>query len=252
MRKLFLTLPLLIFCTAIGTIAQTSTDSEKASAKKVIRWGSPSLPAGCCNNFFDNNRLKTTYQDENVIFEIGLDTTVEKKFFAVLISIGNKTDQPLTILPDTFTMRLMAPKNKTLSPVPVDEVAQKIENRGRWRLLAAGMLAGMATQQSRATITDNRGNRADITVTERDRAAQRNASEAAGQQRSENEERASVIKAVALPKHTLFKDDVKGGVVFFKKEDLTDGVIISFTLGDTTYEIPYGTERVPAKSGAAK
>jgi len=29
--------------------------------------------------------------------------------------------------------------------------------------------------------------------------------------------------------------------------DLMPGMIISVTLGDTTYEIPYGTERVPTK-----
>lgn len=228
---------LFIFALSISTFAQTE--------KKTIRWGSANAPKDCCADFFKDNRLLTSYKDENIMFSIGVDVTTEKKFLAVIVTFGNPTDKSFTIDPENFQMRQTAPKNKTYSPVSSEEVAQKIENRGRWRLFAAALLAGMATKQSSATATDNYGNRADVTVTERDEEARDRVNDARRTQSNENSERAEIVKAIALPKHTLFKDDVKGGVVFFKKKDLAPGMIISFTIGDTTYEVPYGTERNP-------
>lgn len=230
---------LLVFLLSSAAFAQ--------SEKKAIRWGSPDAPKDCCADYVRDNRLHTTYKDDNILFSIGLDVETEKKFVAVLISIGNPNEKSFTIHPENFQMRLTAAKNKVYNALAVEDVAEKIQNRGKWRLLAASFLAGMATRQSTAVVTDNRGNRADVTITEQDREAQNRVNNARREQNAVNQDRADILRTISLPTHTLFKDEVKGGVVFFKKEDLTPGIIISFTVGNTTYEIPFGTDRTANK-----
>ncbi|MCA1590623.1 MAG: hypothetical protein LC734_09620 [Acidobacteria bacterium] len=112
-------------------------------------------------------------------------------------------------------------------------------------VLAAG-LAGMATRQSTAVATDQYGNRADVTVTENDPNVQRNARQAAAQQAGRNATRSEILEEHAWRKHTLFKDEMRYGLVFFKKDGLTDGLVLSFEIDNVVYEIPYGSKREKA------
>lgn len=212
--------------------------------KKVVRWGSSDLPENCCTNYMDKNRLMTFYGDDKIGFLLTVDSTTEKKYIVLYAAFLNKTDTPFTVYPDKFQMRLTEPRNVTYNPIPAEDVAKKMENRGRWRMALAAGLAGMSTTQSTATVTDNRGNRADVTVTEPNRQAQSNVQNAGRRQSADNQAKADTVRELSLPIHTLFKDKIVDGFVFFKKEKLTDGMIISFEVDGVVYEIPYGAERI--------
>ena len=70
---------------------------------------------------------------------------------------------------------MTTPINKTYPALDAEDVAKKMEKRGRWKSLLGGALAGLATRQSTAVVTDNSGNRADVTFTEREDKAIDNA-----------------------------------------------------------------------------
>ncbi|HEX8396395.1 MAG TPA: hypothetical protein VF644_03045 [Pyrinomonadaceae bacterium] len=244
MRKILLITILL--CAAGSIFAQDSTPQTAAQAtKKVIRWGSPDSPKNCCRNYMRDGRLVTVYDDEKVNFLLVLDAVVEKKYVVVEIYFLNKTEQPFTVYPDKFSLRFPAPENKVYPAIPAEDVAKKMEKRGLFRFALAGALAGMATKQSTATVRDNNGNRAEVVVTEPDRAAQQNVQRNAHDQRASNEVMANAVRSLSLTANTLFKDQIASGLLFFKKEKLPSGLIVSFELDGVTYEIPYGTERVP-------
>lgn len=222
-----------IFLSALPAPAQfaPTQTSVAPSLKKVIRWGSNELPEKCCFDFMDKNQLKTIYRDEKISFLLTVDITSEKKYIVIYAGFYNNSAVPFTIEPDKFQMRMNEPRNITYNAISAADVAKNMENRGRWRMALAAGLADMATTQSTATVTDNRGNRADVTVTEPNRQAQRDVQNASREQTATNRTKADAVRDFALPIHTLFKDQMMGGFVFFKKEKLADGMIISFEIG---------------------
>lgn len=243
MKKIYLVVTLLFFVLA-AQAQNTLPPTVAQSQKKIIRWGSSELPQDCCTNYIDKNELKTFYEDDKIAFLLTVNTTFEKKYVILQAIFLNKNNKSFTVYPDKFQMQLTEPRNITYSAIPAEDVAHKMENRGRWRMALAAGLAGMATTQSTATVTDNRGNRAEVTVTEPNRQAQRDVHNASRERAAANRSKADAVREFALPMHTLFKDQTIGGFVFFKKEKLTDGMIISFEIDGVIYETPYGTERM--------
>jgi len=242
MKKLTIIMTLLL--AAFTAQAQEASMPPSAQAqKKVIRWMSKELPKTCCRDYLANNELVTVYDDDNINFILRLYVSLDKKYVILHTVFLNKSFIPFTIYPDKFTMRLTEPQNKTYNSVSAEEVAKVMENRGRWRRILAAGLAGAATTETTGIVSDNQGNTATVTITEPDKQAVRNAQNSAQKQIANNQNRASVIREFQLPAHTLFKDKIIEGLVFFKKEKLTDGMIISFEIDGITYEIPYGEER---------
>lgn len=188
--------------------------------------------------------MKTIYENDKIAFLLTVDVTSEKDYLVLYVGILNKSNKPFTIEPDKFQMRKTEPVNITYNAIPAKDIAKKMEKSGRWRMAIAAGLAGMATKQSTATVTDNRGNKADVTVTEPDRQAQRDVENASRRRSTENLSKADAVREFALPTHTLFKDKMIKGYVFFKKGKPANGMIISFEINGIIYEIPYGTERV--------
>jgi hypothetical protein len=95
-----------------------------------------------------------------------------------------------------------------------------MEKSGQWQGFFSAMAAGMATKQTTGTVSDNRGNTADVVVTERDESAVRNARNARQNRQASNAVKASRVRDLSLPLHTLFKDKTVEGLVFFKKRRL--------------------------------
>lgn len=242
MKKLLIITTMFLFAFAVqAQVAPTQTSAP--SPKKVIRWGSNDLPENCCRNYMDKNHLVTIYEDDKIGFLVTIDLKTEKKYVILYAAFLNKSNTPFTIESDKFWMRMTEPRNKTYNAISADEVAKKMENRGRWRMALAAGLTGMATTQSTATVTDNRGNRADVTVAEPDRQAQRDVQNASREQKVANRTKADAVRENSLPNHTLFNDKIIDGYIFFKQEKLADGMIISFEIDDILYEIPFGAER---------
>jgi len=190
-----------------------------------------------------NNYLVTTYTDDSLEYILELDTDTEKKYIIVYIMFLNKSNAPITIMPNTFTIKMSAPVNKTYPSIPIGEVAEKMENQGKWKMFAGRLFSGQ-TKQSTATITDSSsrvvGN---VIITERDEEAIRERRQREAEQKAKNMNKASTVREMALPAHTLLKDKTVGVLVFFKKEKLASGLVLSFTIGNTIYEIPFGNER---------
>lgn len=194
-----------------------------------------------------DGELVTVYNDENVNFLIVVSFNIDKNFIVAFAAFLNHTEKPITIYPEHFQIKMSAPVNKVYNALDTETVAKKIKNQGRWRSILAAGLAGMATRQSTGTITDNRGNTATVIITEPDHAAQRNARRSREAREVANQTKADKADKWALKTHTLFKGETVDGAVFFKREKLAPGMILSFTIGDTIFEIPYGDDRVPKK-----
>ena len=242
MKKLFIVITVLF--SAFAAQSQVAPPQNNVQLqKKVIRWGSNDLPEKCCVNYMNKNRLVTFYEDDKIGFLLTVDLTTEKKYVILYAAFLNKSGTPFTIEPEKFWMRMTEPRNVTYNRIPAEDVAKKMENRGRWRMALAAGLAGMSTTQSTATVTDNRGNRADVTVTEQNQQAQRNVQNASREQSAANRSKADAVRELSLPIHTLFKDKIVDGYVFFKQEKLANGMIISFEIDGVIYEIPYGADR---------
>ena len=231
----------------------------QAAEKKTIRWASPDLPKECCTNYMEDGALVTTYRDANLFYVVSLHTNIDDKYVMALIYFRNTGDVPITIYPENFQLRLSAPINKTLNSLDAAEFTREIEKRGKGGRILRGFLAGMARNTSnidtlssgRVRATDSNGNTASgtysgestSTVSTPDFEARRRAREKNEKEIEQNEAKASHFASVALLANTLRKDETTGGIVFFKKDKFSPGAILSFRIGDITYEIPYGTER---------
>jgi hypothetical protein len=221
---------------SFGVLSQTPE-------KKVIRWFDPSLPKECCRNYYDNNHLVTSYSDDSIEYVITLLPEIEKNYIVANVAVLNKSDKTIDVNPSAFSIRTTEPVSKTYPALNAQEVAEKIEKRGRWRGFLASYLSGGATKESTAVVTDNSGNIANVTITERDNEAIRERRKAIEAQRQKKVQKGNMVRSFSLPLQTLFKGDSIIGLVFFKKEGALSGLILSFTTGNTVYEVPYGTER---------
>lgn len=211
---------------------------ETSTEKKIKSWTGG---AECCDNWIDKGKLITTYKDENVDYIAILE--FDDDYIVFIIGIQNLSKQRILIDPSKFSIRMSAPVNKTFYALDAEAVAKKFQKRGSFRLALAGIFAGMATSQSTATITDNRGNRSNVVVTEPNRQAIENVRQKRIEQEEKNQNKAAVVRAVALPMQTLFPGEEVRGIVFFERKKVSNGSIVQFAIGDTTYEIPYGEER---------
>jgi hypothetical protein len=230
-----------VFCFILLLLAAQFVCAQTTApvTKKVISWG----PGDCCANFMRDGFLQTTYKDETLEFQISVYPEMDKKYITVFISFHNRSAKSFTIYPDSFKMQITSPYTKAYNPISAYDVANETERRGQWRVAFARALAGMATQQSTATITDNQGNSANVVITEPNQQVRRDAANATARQQAGNAERADSIRAYSLAANTLFQDQTAQGYVFFKKEKPMAGAIISFMIGDVTYEVPFGAER---------
>lgn len=240
-------------------LVSSSTIFGQSAAKKTIRWASPGLPQDCCANYMVDGTLVTTYRDENTFFTVSLHTNVDDKYIMALIDFRNLSDTPITIYPDNFQLRLTEPINKIYNSLNSTDVAHEMEKRGRGSRFFRGIFAGMATRSAqvettssgRVAVNDNSGNSASgtysgssqSTVTVPDYEARERAQARNARERERNQQKADHFDNIALKANTLFKNQATVGVVFFKKEKFSPGAVLSITIGDTTYEIPYGAER---------
>lgn len=226
---------------SIGAYAQTPT-----SENKTIRWGAWSGTDGCCLNYLKDGVLITEYYDDRLGYSISLHPDKDKKYLFVLIVMQSYSDTPFTVYPENFHLRMTEPVNKTYAALSPDDVMKEINKRGQWRMGIAAALSGVATRQTTGTVTDSQGNTADVRISEPDYEGQNRTANQAADKQANNAARAAVVQNSALRANTVRKDQIIGGVVFFKKDKLAPGFILSFTIDNTTYEIPYGTERVKA------
>lgn len=215
-----------------------------AAQDKVVRWGDPSIPKESYGNYYEDGALITEYKDENVLYSLTIHTDIDKKYVGFWLIIQNLAETPFVISQDNFDLQFTG-NPELLRPAPIDEVAKDIEKRGRWRMAFAGALAGMATRNSTAIVSDNQGSVSTVTITEPDRQAQANSQRARNNNASSNARKSAAFKDIALKKNTMFKRTIIDGVVFFRKpKKFPSGLILSFVAGGTRYEIPFGSERV--------
>lgn len=210
---------------------------------RTIRWGTADTPKGTYGNYYEDGKLITEYKDANIAFSLTIHPDIDKKYIGFWIIVENSSATAFDLSGDDFDLRF-SDKPDILRPAPVEQVAKDIEGRGKWRLMFAGALAGLARRQSTAIVNDGQGNVSTVTISEPDRRAQANVQNAQSQNASGNAVKAAALKDIALKLNTLFPKTIVDGVVFFKKPDkLPPGLVFSFIANGTRYEIPFGSER---------
>lgn len=247
--KILLLVLLLVPVAATGQTPSTQT----------IRWGSASLEKNCCYDYMVDGGLVTVYRDAKLTFVVSIRTDVDDKYHLVVIDFLNKDEVPITVDPNNFQLSLKAPVNRTYPSLHYLDVAKEMEKRGKGGRWFRGFRARMSqlpatvdtTTTGRVIINDSSGQSATgtyrgestSTISTPDYDAIRRAREKNAAEEAENKQKADHFAHHALKANTIFKDQMVGGVVFFKKDKMSPGAVLSFRIGNVTYEIPYGTER---------
>jgi hypothetical protein len=230
---------LFIFLLTILTITPS-----QAQTKKIVKWDAAVNPNKCCSNYMRDNLMHTAYTSKDLDYLIVLDDQTIEGYFTIYIAVQNKSASAATVDPSKFSIRFTEPVNVTVLPADVSQIAAKIRGKGKLRSILSAAAAGMRTKQSTAVVTDDQGNTSNVRITERDDAAlERNRAERQSA-KDKNNAQADLIVADALAHHTLFEGESITGTVHFKKpKTLAPGLILSFEIENTIYEIPYGKER---------
>jgi hypothetical protein len=252
---------LLSFCLSLVLAPSAFTQSTAPVPPKVIRWLSPDLPKDCCNNYMTNGRLMTGYQDANLEYAVMLIHNQDDKYDLAFIYFQNKSDRPFTVNPKDFTFAVTSPKQVVLSSLDPDNVIKEIEKRGSGGRAFRTFLVAFARQYSSIQldesgtfgVTSDRGRTARGTysgtttgsVSVPDYEAQQRVRESNAKEKAKNAEQAEKMNVFALRANTLFKNDIYGGMVYFKKNKDWSGAVLSFEINGIVYEVPYGDERVP-------
>lgn len=224
----------------IATIACSSVLSQ-------IRWKSNDP---CCRDFMHQGSLVTSFRSETVNYTVSLHPDIDKKYIVALIVFGSN-DTAYTVDPQTFIMTV---EGKSYLSLHYEDVAKDMEKRRKTLRTLRGIFGGMATRTIESdstfsgTVAGSDGSSARVTgestttsrvpdYAARESVRQRNAAEKAS-----NLSRANSVRQLALKAHTLFPQETVMGLVFFRKVG-GPGAILSFKIGDTVYEVPYGSER---------
>ena len=203
--------------------------------------------------------LVTVYRDSNIFYILSLHSNIDDKYIMVLIDFRNKGDIPITVYPESFQLQLTAPVNKSFMALDSGEVAKEMEKRGKggrfFRTFIAGMSRNSTLVDTRSEgdvrISDATGNTATgaysgsskSTISSPDYEARERARAKNDAEKARNSAKADHFESYALKANTLRKDETTGGVVFFKKDKFSPGAILSFTIDNVRYEVPYGSER---------
>jgi len=236
-RLLFFATCVLLF---VG-VTNSQTNSSTPTKQTTIRWNS--YDGNCCTNFLRDGNIVTTYGDKRLAFVTTLYMDVDKSYWGFIFSIENSSDEPITILPENFSVRMTAPVNQTYQQAPYQEVAKSMQKRGRWAQFFDAWEAAAASTVSTGHITDNEGYSANVQLTTPDVARRERANERMDKRQAERDAKSEFVNKWAIKGNTLFKDQSLTGIVIFKKKKWAPGFIFSLTIGDTTYEVPFGDER---------
>jgi hypothetical protein len=177
------------------------------------------------------------------------------------IMITNRSGQRFDVLPETFTLEVIAPKSKSLAYQSPDKLAKSIYRKARWSVALTMVAGSLATQQSTSKssaqgsvyATDNTGNlgygtykgNSTTTTTFPDYAARERADEQARNIIQSAADAIDYIYRVSLKANTLMPGRDIFGAVYFERDKKAEGVVLTIPVGNTIFEFPFGKKELP-------
>lgn len=168
----------------------------------------------------------------------------------IYVHFVNRGDRPFDVIPESFTLSVVFPKDKILEYVSPRQVAKKIENAATWAIVAealAGMsrsIAGTSTTSTSGTVNawsatggSVYGTYNGVTRTYDNAANQQlMASNMAAISDTAEAQKLRQLTGALLP-NTVFAGQTFGGIVHFKREKRAKGVILRMPVAGEILEI---------------
>jgi hypothetical protein len=163
------------------------------------------------------------------------------KYQRVNVQLENHSQHAIDFQPTFVGLSGTGQKNVALKLLSEEELRKSISRREFWGTLMVGLYGAVATETSTVRTTTSSGYSVRSTINSPDyfaRAdAQRTQRELAANAQTQREE----IGRVLLRRTTVFPNDSVGGSMFFKNAGKMDGFVVTLSLGDRNYRLPFGT-----------
>lgn len=208
--------------------------------------------AGCAHQFINGLKFKILTGD-------GLTVTASMvatpKYIRADISVLNGTTASIDVMPTTFQLEEVDPKQKSLAYVDAGKIMLSAQKRVAWGNALTAMGANMQRQQtttntnstgtvnatgSNGTYTTGTYNGSSTSTTSSpDNAAKARADETIRQNNAALAALNNQLAQVVLRANTVLPNQSVRGLVFFERDKKAQSVVLSIPAGDTVYKFPF-------------
>jgi hypothetical protein len=200
-RIALLSFLLVVVCACVLTI------SAQESAPKVLRWQDGTTWS---DSAYINGLLYRSIRTDQIGLAVTYDQT-DKHIEAQVIAVNKGADR-LLLAPENCSLEISQPKALSLAPLDPNQVVKSLQSGG------GGLFHQWVEHKARK---DDPAGTA-VRDMERDEM---------------NKKIAHDVQATALRAQTLFPNDEQGGLIYFPKKKMTEGVL-RIRIGAITYEFP--------------
>jgi hypothetical protein len=241
--------PLTIFLPLLACSTLWSQSAEAPSGMRLVRCQEP---ANCSHKFISGAMLQILNENGIVVLTMIVDTG---RYFRVDVAVVNNTSQPVDVLPSSFTLRLLQPKQKELRYQPPEKVMKSISNRAALDNFFTALGAAGATQQI-ASQTNTTGNvsvysnggsangtynqRSTSTTTVPDEQARQNAAEHISANNVAAANAAQEVNSFSLRATTIDPGKLATGSVYFERARKVERTVTRIPINDVVYEFSFG------------
>jgi len=247
MNRLFVPCVVLV-CSAVPTLAQQAIQTQSSNQTVLICDES----AGCTHQFVNGAKFKTLTGNG---FTVTVSLWGNKKYFRADVSVLNSSTANVDVLPASFDLEEVEPKEKTLAYVDAEKIMRSIQKRVAWGNAMTAMGAGMQQQQSTTTTTStgtvnatgSDGSYASGTyngsavskTSSPDYAAQARANQVIQQRNQQVAALNEQLSRTALKANTVVPNQNVRGYVFFEADKKVKNVMLSIPVGGTVFKFPF-------------
>jgi hypothetical protein len=137
-----------------GLLLLSALSTSLASAQSPNSLGPKTIACneatGCTHRIIDGIAYK--YISANGLV-IGAGMVNDGSHIRAIIGISNNTQGPIDIIPSSFLVEALSPKQKTLKFMPPEKIAKSAEHRAGWANGLSAFGAALATQQNSTETT---------------------------------------------------------------------------------------------------
>lgn len=207
---------------------------------------------GCAHQFVNGQKFKILTGDG---FTVTAAVRGNAKYLRVDVSVVNNSATSVDILPTTFSVDEVTPKDKSLAYVDPQKIMQSIQRRTAWSNALTAMGAGMQREQS-TTNTTNMGTvnisasdgtsatgtyngSATSTTSKPDYAAQARADEAIRERNAQVATLNGNLSRMVLRANTVAPNQSVSGFVIFESDKKVKSLILSIPIGSVVFKFPF-------------
>ena len=189
-----------------------------------------------CDRFTVDGQTLSKFETDDFVLIFKLSDA--EKFFVVTVGLSNKSDKRIEFDPEESNLVLFKKDNSkvtaVLDPMSPEVAAKKIKNMYRWSNFAAALGGAFATQE--ATVSDNMGNTATITVP--DDKARDQSKRTIEKRNTEASTTADTVLEGALRSNTVFPNaTITGNISFPRQKGVR--MIVAIKVNDVFYSVNY-------------